>query len=117
MPVALVSVVAVPPRGDAANDEEALAGLDEPEQPRLAHERRLGARGRDPLLEVLLLDAQRVHLRAAAVELRLRAGVRVEGLPVEERDERERADGEQACGPQAGHVPPFAVRAPRPTRC
>src|SRR5262249_60595997 len=62
------NLVFVPPRGDAADDEELLAGLDEPEATRLPRQLFAGADRRQPVLHLLLLRAQQRHLGLAGLE-------------------------------------------------
>src|SRR3954464_6510697 len=106
--------MALAPRGDAADDEELLAGLHETELTRLTHELRVGARLRDPLLEPRLLLAQDLHLGVPRLQLLLGVQVRVGGLPVEERDEREPAEREHPCWPQADHTGSFRDGSAKP---
>src|SRR5437764_479223 len=77
------------PGGDAADDEELLAGLDEPEPARFADQLVARADGGEPVLELLLLCAQLRDLRLAAVENGARVLVGAQRLPVEERDHTE----------------------------
>src|SRR5438270_8877497 len=74
------------PGGDAADDEQPLAGLDEPEPPRFADQLVAGAHRGEPVLELLLLRTQLRDLRLATVENGARVLVGAQRLPVEKRD-------------------------------
>src|SRR4051812_37178122 len=93
------SMVFAPGR-DAADDEEPLAGLDEPEPARFADQLVARADGREPVLELLLLRAQLRDLRLPALENGARVLVGAERFPVEERDHTETGEGEESRPPQ-----------------
>src|SRR5690242_19653071 len=87
---------ALPPVVDPLDDEEVLAGPHVPERARLARERRERGRRAEPALELLLLQLELLHGRAALRQLALRIDVCLQRPVVEQGDERENADGEPA---------------------
>src|SRR4249919_1355810 len=89
-------LVLAPPGSDALDDEQALAGLDVAEPSRLAGHRLGRVRLRQSPLEPQLLLAQRAHFRGLLLDRIARSQVAPQRLPVEERDERERAHAEPA---------------------
>ena len=63
--------LAVPPGGDAAHDEELLAGLNETEPPRFADELLARAYGGDPGLQLALFGLEPADLRLPVLEHRV----------------------------------------------
>src|SRR5439155_27210089 len=102
------------PGGDAADDEEALAGLDEPEPTRLADQLVAGSDRGQSALQLLLLRAQLRDLGLATVQNRARVLVGSERLPVEQGDQGEAGQRQQSRPPQ--HAADFASWRPAPTR-
>ena len=82
------------PRRDTLDDEESLAGTNEPEAACLALERLRRARLREPMLELSLLGLQGLEVAAALGELVLRAQVAPEWARVQQSDQEDRADRE-----------------------
>src|SRR5207248_6140860 len=70
--VVLHASMMLAPGGDAADDEKPLAGLHEPEPPRLTDELLPRAGLGEALLEACLLRPQRAHVRLPRIERVLR---------------------------------------------
>src|SRR5438477_6364619 len=95
-PRSTVLLVRATPGVDATHDEEPLARLDESESASLAHERAAGSDRRDLLLEPLPLSRERRDVCAPDGQLVLRPQVRVQRLPVEEREHGDPAERQQS---------------------
>src|SRR5262245_53041122 len=108
------TLVLVAPGGDAAHDEQLLAGLHEPEPARLTSQLVARAHGREPVLELVLLLAKPCHLGLTALQHGARVLVGAERLPVEERHDRETGDREHTSPPE--HGADFAPRTGAPLR-
>src|SRR5438876_3489752 len=91
------------PGRDAADDEEPLPRLDEPEPPCLAYQLSLRAGLGKALLEPCLLRAKHADVGLSRVEAVLRAQVGVSRFPVEERDQQQAAEREQPGRSETDH--------------
>src|SRR5581483_11894562 len=111
-----LTMPAVTPRGDAADDEEPLARADAAEPAPLPDQLRLGVREGDLALEPHRLLAQRPDLRLRRLQGVFRVQVRLRRLPVEERDEHEGAEREQSGRAEPEHAPVFGGGPLRPPR-
>src|SRR5438876_9620809 len=103
------------PGRDAADDEEPLPRLDEPEPPCLAYQLSLRAGLGKALLEPCLLRAEHTDVGLSRVEALLRAHVRVSRLPVEERDQEQAAERKQPGRSKADHSGGFSAGGRLPT--
>src|SRR5947199_5171647 len=81
---------------DSLDDEEALAGLDQPKSSRLPHERGIAGGIGELVLEVPPLAAKALDLRGALRERAPCVDIGVQRPVVEEADQAERPDPEPA---------------------
>ena len=95
------------PRFDSLDDEEALAGLDQPESSRLAHERGIAGGIGELVLEVPPLAAKAFDLRGALSKRAPCVDIGVQRPVIEEAYQAERPDAEPA--PDENAAPRLAL--------